>query len=171
MSSRPLSPMEEEVLTLVLSFAIAPKHIPYEEIITATEATARRLDQKSADALRLGVSAALQQAKPPRPNLSPQQRKALRSLKEDPNIVTVSADKGKATVIMDKPDYNRKMMEILDDDKHTTLRRDPTVKVENRIASTLKSLRNEGHLDEKLCDFLMPRYSSPPQMYGLPKIH
>ena len=171
MSSRPLSPMEEEVLALGLSFAIAPKHIPYEEIITATEATARRLDQKSADALRLGVSAALQQAKPPRPNLSPQQRKALRSLKEDPNIVTVSADKGKATVIMDKPDYNRKMMEILDDDKYTTLRRDPTVKVENRIASTLKSLRNEGHLDEKLCDFLMPRYSSPPQMYGLPKIH
>ena len=54
---------------------IAPKHIPYEEIITATEATARRLDQKSADALRLGVSAALQQAKPPQPNLSPQQRK------------------------------------------------------------------------------------------------
>ena len=32
------------------------------------------------------------------------QRKALHTLKDDPNIVIVPADKGKTTVIMDKPD-------------------------------------------------------------------
>ena len=171
LSSRRLSPVEEEVLALGLSFAIAPRHIPYEEIISATEATARRLDHKSADALRLGVSAALRHAKPPKPNLSAQQRKALHNLKDDTNIVIVPADKGRATVILDKQDYTLKMMETLKDDKYSILRRDPTVRIENKIANTLKRIRNEGHLDEKLCDFLTPRYSSGPQMYGLPKVH
>ena len=41
LSSRPLSPVEEEVLALGLSFAITPSCIPYEDIISATEATAR----------------------------------------------------------------------------------------------------------------------------------
>ena len=38
----------------------------------------------------------------------------------------------------------------------TTVWHDPTVKVKNRINSTPKSLRNEGHLDEKLYNFLLP---------------
>ena len=140
LSSRPLSPMEEEVLALGLSFAIAPSRIPYEDIIAATEATARRLDHKAADSLRLGVSAALRQAKPPKPNLTFQQRKALHNLKNDTNIVIIPADKGRATVIMDKSNYTHKMIQTLSDDKYRTLRRDPTVKVENRIASALKHL-------------------------------
>ena len=129
------------------------------------------MDHKSADALRLGVSAALRRAKPPKSNLSFQQRKALRNLRIDNDIVIVPADKGRATVILDKSDYTRKMMQILEDDKYTTLKRDPTVKTENRIVKTLKRLCSEGHLDEKMCDLLTPRYSSPPQMYGLPKVH
>ena len=153
------------------SFTIAPRHIPHQEIIAATEATARGLDQKTADTLRLGVSAALRKAKPPRPNLSYMQQKALRSLKDDNNITIVSADKGRATVVMDKEDYSSTMMTVLEDGKYSTLKRDPTVKVENSITNTLKRLRNEGHIDDKLCDFLTPRYSSPPQMYGLPKVH
>ena len=156
---------------LGLSFAIAPRHIPLEEIISATEAMARRLDHKSADTLRLGVSAALRKAKPPKANLSTQQRKALHTLQDDPNIVIVPADKGKATVVMDKADYTRRMMLTLEDEKYSPLRRDQTVKVENKFASILKRLCREGHIDEKLCDLLTPRYSSAPQMYGLPKVH
>ena len=99
------------------------------------------------------------------------QHKALKSLKDDTNIVSVAADKGKATVVMDKEDYSRRMMTALDEGKYSTLKQDPTVKVENSITNTLKRLHNEGHIDDKLCDFLTPRYSSPPQMYGLPKVH
>ena len=43
--------------------------------------------------------------------------------------------------------------------------------MENRIASTLKRLHNDGHIDENTRDFLTPRYSSAPQIYGLPKVH
>ena len=64
-SQRPLSTQEEDVLSLGLSFAITPRQIPYQEIISATEATAHRLDHGTADALRLAVSGALKQAKAP----------------------------------------------------------------------------------------------------------
>ena len=72
---------------------------------------------------------------------------------------------------MDKSKYTHRMIQTLSDDKYRTLRRDPTVKVENRNASTLKRLHNDGHINEKTRDFLTPRYSSAPQMYGLPKVH
>ncbi|MDA8010421.1 MAG: reverse transcriptase domain-containing protein, partial [Alphaproteobacteria bacterium] len=113
----------------------------------------------------------LKKAKPPKPNMSYRQRSVVRALRNDSNIVIVPADKGKATVVMDRMDYDTKMSAILQDDQYRPLPRDPTVKVENKIVDTLKRLRNEGHLDHELYDFLTPRYSTPPQMYGLPKIH
>ena len=75
------------------------------------------------------------------------QHKALKSLKDDTNIVIVAADKGKATVAMDKEDHSRRMMTTLDEGMYSTLKRDPTVKVENSITNTLKRLHNEGHID------------------------
>ena len=39
--------------------------------------------------------------------------------------------------------------------------RDSTVRMENRIADSLKQLRNTGHIDDKVCDFLTPQYSTP----------
>ena len=63
------------------------------------------------------------------------------------------------------------MLQTLSDHKYCTLRRDPAVKVVNRITSTLKCLHNDGQIDEKTRDFLTLRYSSATQMYGLPKVH
>ena len=45
------------------------------------------------------------------------------------------------------------------------------MRVENRVATVLKKLCKQGHIEEKSCDYLVPRYSSPPQLYGLPKVH
>lgn len=55
LSRRSLSPQEEEVLALGLSFVIATRQEPYDEIIATTEATYRRLDPPAADALRSAV--------------------------------------------------------------------------------------------------------------------
>ena len=62
--------MEEEVLALGLSFAIAPREVPYDEIIAAAKAISHRLDLPTADALSSAVSRTLQGVKPPKPNLS-----------------------------------------------------------------------------------------------------
>ena len=89
---------------LRLSFAIAPRSIPFEDIIAATEATAHRLEQNTADALRTDMAEVLRKAKPLKPNMSFKQHSAVRALRNDSNIVIVPADKGKATVVMDRTD-------------------------------------------------------------------
>ena len=114
-SSRQLTAIEEEVLSLGLSFAIKPSRIPHEEFVAATEALAHRIDQQTADTLRLKIGGVLQNAKPPRPNLSPRQRQALMDLRKDQNIVIVPADKGRATVILNRNEYIQKVREVIDD--------------------------------------------------------
>ena len=153
LSQRPVSPQEEEVLFLKLSFAITPK-----EIIAATEATSHKLDAKTADALRLGVSVTLQQAKQPRLNLSFKHHQAIRNLRGNPSTTIVSADKGRATVIMESEKYATKMKQILADEKYQVLKWDPTVKVENEIARTEESTQ-WWHIDDQLYDRLTPLFN------------
>ena len=50
------------------------------------------------------------------------------------------ADKGKATVSLNKDEYIQKVREVIDDSKYCILRRDPTVKTENTISHALKHL-------------------------------
>ena len=59
-----LTPVEEEVLALRLSFAVAPRNVPIEEIIAATEATAHRQDPSTAHTLRTEIAEALKSTKP-----------------------------------------------------------------------------------------------------------
>lgn len=109
LSGRQLIPQEKEVLILGLSFTIAPRQVPYNNIIAATELTARRHDPTAAYALRLAVCKILHKVKPPKPNQSYWQCHTIQELRSDQNIVILPADKGKVTVIMDKEDYIRKM--------------------------------------------------------------
>lgn len=83
LSHRQLIPLEEEVLALGLSFAVTPRSIPVEEIIAETEATARRLDQKTAGTLRTKIAEVLKKSKPPKVNMSYKQRRAVRALRNE----------------------------------------------------------------------------------------
>ena len=60
----------------------------------------------------------MRRTKPPKPNMSYRQRSAVHALRDDPNIVIVPADKGKATVVMDRQDYDTKMKAVLQDGKY-----------------------------------------------------
>ena len=51
--------------------------------------------------------------KPLRENLSRDEKKALKSLREDENIVVAQADKGNVTVVLNKLDYEKKVSDIL----------------------------------------------------------
>ena len=48
--------------------------------------------------LREGVKKCLEEAKPPKPNLTHEEREAIKELKKDNTIVILPADKGNATV-------------------------------------------------------------------------
>ena len=100
-SSKTLSPKEEEVLALGLNFVVTPQQILVLKMIASTETTARQLNEESAQHLKSKVSAILRTAKPPKSNLSPGLQSAMRKLQRDKEIVIIQVDKGNTTVVMD----------------------------------------------------------------------
>ena len=171
LSSRSLAPKEKEALALGLNFAVTPKRIPTFEIIAATEATASQLDSETAQLLRHRVSSILSTAKTPRSNLSRELQKAVKNLREDRNIVILPADKGNATVILDQVDYAAKMELLLEDKAYRKVQRNPTSRVEAMVSTALKECERKGHITSKKRLTLAHQFFSPPQIYGLPKIH
>ena len=81
------------------------------------------------------------------------------------------ADKGKATVVMDREMCNDKMMSLLDDQTYAKLKKDPTSRIERRISNELKEFEKSEEITNSVRLRMTPSFSHPPQIYGLPKIH
>ena len=113
----------------------------------------------------------LQKALPPENNLSKKQRQALHSLKEDTQITILLADKGWATVILDKEDYIKKCNDYLDSGPYIKLQKDPTERIKREARTKLAILRDNGTIDQSLYFKLKPTDSQALIFYGLPKIH
>ena len=171
MSDRPLTKPEESILALGLNFIPVPTSIPEKTIIAETEAVARSLEDEDAAKLRSAVQSCLNNPKLPKSNLTKCQMLALQQLEKDKNIVILPADKGNATVVLNKDDYNQKMNDLLKDASYKRLRNNPTTKVEKKVADALKEVENKGGLSTSQRKSLTNKYSTPPQLYGLPKIH
>ena len=54
-------------------------------------------------------------AKPPKPNLSNAEKRAMEELKQYDDVVILNADKGNNTVVMDKLEYDKKLLEMVSD--------------------------------------------------------
>ena len=131
LSQRVLTEDKKRVLALGLNFTVTPKTIPVSNIIAATEATARQVAPDTAELLRSGVSSVLKSTKPPKNNLSSHLRRALKDLQKDETIVILPADKGNATVVMDRMEYVEKLETMLTYDTYRKLKKDPTARVES----------------------------------------
>ncbi|XP_078698375.1 uncharacterized protein LOC144925943 [Branchiostoma floridae x Branchiostoma belcheri] len=157
------SPSEMRVLGKGLNFAVTPDTIPVKEIVTATEVACQKLDQEEASLLRNEVVGILQNAKPPKPNLTKEEKRAIKSLKGNKDIVILPADKGKA--------HNEKK---LLEDKNTYKvigPTNPTKKLKGRLQRKLREIKKAGHLDPKVYDKIYPTSDATPRFYATPKIH
>ena len=92
MSKRPLSNSEESILALGLGLTS----------ITETEVVATSLDDESAARLRSALQSYLTDPKLLKSNMTKGQKLGLKKLKEDKDIVILPADKGNATVVLNK---------------------------------------------------------------------
>ncbi len=72
-------------------------------------------------------------SKLPRSNLSKNQKDAVRNLRTDKSIHILKADKGNATVILNRTDYDKKMLALLNTPTYKELKRDPTASIERKI--------------------------------------
>ena len=171
LSQRPLSSTENKVLSLGMNFALPPKSIPVEDIIQSTEPALQHLNKTTADDVRIQLYQVLKQAKPPKTNISRQELAAIKNLRQDQSIHILPADKGNATVVMDKVDYDNKVTDILSTPTYRPLRKDPTPAIERRIASKLLALQRSEAISLPLYRQLRPSSSTCPRFFGQPKIH
>ena len=73
---------------------------------------------------------------------------------------------------MDKPDYNTKAQELLNDKKtYKEINTDPTNKLKTKLISLLKKIKAEGGIQEQLYKKMYLTGAVAPKFYGLPKIH
>ena len=106
-----------------------------------------------------------------KPNISRQEQAAINSLRQDKTINILCADKGNATVVMDKTEYDRKVADILNSASYRQFKKDPTQSIERRLQQKLLSLQRSGNITQPLYRQLRPSNSKCPRFFGQPKIH
>ena len=156
-----LTEEEEDVLRLGLNFVPTPRKVPYFDYIAGIETALHRakLPQDTAEEVKAKVCCLFQNTPKPKPNLSTPQLKAINSLKKRDDIVIMKADKGNATVVMDKGDYHQKCCVLLQPPTYLPLPRDPTTRVERRVTEVLSDLKKKGSMDKMLFQKLRPSLS------------
>ena len=78
----------------------------------------------------------LRSSQPPKPNLTKAQNIALRELKRDRDRIVLTADKGVAMVVMDKPDYINKANQLLNQNTYKGISKDPTNTIKKKNSLT-----------------------------------
>ena len=171
-SARNLTPVEEDVLALGLNFAVAPRVLPTEEIVQRLEPKLFHLKNDVASNICVQITEVLRRAKLPRSNLTKNMKDAVRNLRADISIHILKADKVNATVVLDRAEYDNKVLAPLNTQTYKELKSDPTAKIERKICSKLSDLKKSDNMfSQKVYDHLRPSATVCPKFYGLPKIH
>ena len=171
-SKRNLSDVETQVLARGLNFAISPQKVPTEDFILATEMACKSLPADERPALRAEVAGILRSAKPPKSNISREERQALITLSKEKDIVILPADKGRCTVLLDKAEYVTQVESMLSDkNTYSPLKKDPTRNIKRKLTTILAKLQKANKLTEAQYKHLNPTAEVTPRMYCTPKIH
>ena len=94
------------------------------------------------------------------------------SLRQDSSIVILKADKGNCTVIMNRKDYDCKVLDLLSDEvTYVKLKKDPTKVSERDMNRLLLQLHKDNKLPYALYRKLRSTDALCARLYGLPKIH
>ena len=102
-------------------FAPTPSQIPHKDIVAEIEAAITNLSDESKDSVRTSAANLLRRCQlPNHKNTSTNERKAIDELKKDKTRLVTKADKGNCFVVMDRSDYDKKMQDLLDDQKTWT---------------------------------------------------
>ena len=82
------------------------------------------------------------------------------------------ADKGKATVLVDKVEYDSKVMAMLSDEKtYGKLNKDPTQVYKRKLVGILSDLKKCSKISDSQYHYLYPTAEKIPSLYCIPKIH
>ena len=134
-----------------------------------SEDAALKIPKARADELRWKVKQALEKSKPPKPNFSKMEKQALKMLQYDNSIIILPADKGNATMVMDRVEYSNKLADLIGSGGYCKVKKDPTPKTERKLSQIIG--KNKDLIPQTKYRRLIQHYSKLPHIYGLPKIH
>ena len=132
MSFRQLTHIETDLLAKDLNFSITSKALSNKDIITAIEDVVKDLEKEEVHTIRAKVSLTLQNSKPPKSNLSKDERKALKELQSDTSVVTLPADIGRSTVILNREDCLERFMDHKNKGPFQLVKKYPTTKIKTK---------------------------------------
>lgn len=105
-------------------------------------------------------------------NLSKGEIKALKTLKENSNIVIRPADKGGAIVIQDFDDYNKEALNILSDHEYyKKITSDPLPVLLRDFHMFIKEALELNTITKEEAKFINVQFPAKPFLYHRPKIH
>ena len=114
LSSTPLTDAQMKVLSRRPNFAMLPRNPPVGEYIASIENACMKLKQDKVDELRGEIKTILKKIKTPAINITKEEKKALVELRKDTSKTILTADKGVSLVVMNKEDYQKKALKLLD---------------------------------------------------------
>ena len=104
-------------------------------------------------------------------NISDDEFSALKSLRNNRNIVICRADKGNCIVILDKKDYIEKINQILELKQFKSAKDTLLIEKENSMNKYILKLYKENVIDKETYWNIHSTSSSYATMYGQPKVH
>ena len=87
------------------------------KIVAAVEDDLRKVGRSEADLARMNIVGILNQSEPPNKNMSGEKIKAMKDLSRDSSIVTLPADTGKSTVILNISECDENIKTMVSDHK------------------------------------------------------
>ena len=177
LSSETLSTDELNLLKLGLKFVPSPRKVNRVAYVVEFLGALDESSISSSEKVTLTekVMRALLRSRPPLPNLTLSQRRALCQLKKRHNLFILPADKGDSTVVISRPDYESKMADLLNQEiqkgTYQELPRDPTPAMKRRVESLLRQLLETKKISASQRWKWAPRAWACPRLYGLIKVH
>ena len=105
-------------------------------------------------------------------NLTKDEYKAIKSLKNNQDIIIKPADKGSAIVILDKQSYINEGQRQLHDTKfYEETDSNHTGEVINRVNLHVHNMLQRGEIPQNICNYLTTDNDRTQQFYLLPKVH
>jgi len=157
---------EINLLNKGLNFAPLPKTIDILESIVDIEANIRSKPFSIQNNIRETIKPVLENF-----NRSPIPSEiygTVNGLKQK-DVVYCKADKGNKVVILDKNEYDNRMLTLIDESSYKKLRRNPLSKMEKEAKEMVKEISRE--FGDRLKWSLTVPNAKVPKLYGLPKIH
>ena len=168
-SNKPLTKAQEKLLAHGPNYAVVPKSPPIAEYIAAIEQACSKLQQGEVEELRGEVKSIIKRSRNPPPNITREERKAIKELKEDKSRMVLTADKGVALVVIDTEEYKKKAQELLQQPTYQLIPTDPTSRYKNKLINLLKSIKAEGALQRLYTESCTQQGQDPQSFMACPR--